>query len=187
MGMEDLRGTVQRVLKGDRDAFALLVRGHQDMLLAFAAYRLPDAALVDEVVQQTFIRAFEQLSEYDPSKDFATWLRAICKFMIMAELKRLSRDRQNRETYKDRLKGSLAEAALERPETADADELLRLRSCMDQLQKTSRDLVKARYLDALPLGDIARKFNQSAAWVATTLFRVRDVLRRCLEQQGAGA
>ena len=131
------------------------------MLLAFAAYRLPDAALVDEVVQQTFIRAFEQLADFDPAKDFATWLRAICRFMILA--------------------------ALERPETADADDLLRLRSCMDQLQKTSRDLVKARYQDALPLGDIARKFKQSTSWVATTLFRVRDALRRCLEQQGAGA
>ena len=185
--MEDLQGTVRRVLQGDRDAFALLVRDHQDMLLAFAAYRLPDAALVDEVVQQTFIRAFEQLADFDPAKDFATWLRAICRFMILAELKRLSRDRQNRDTYKDRLKGSLVEAALERADGADADDLLRLRSCMDQLQKTSRDLVKARYQDALPLGDIARKFKQSTAWVATTLFRVRDALRRCLEQQGAGA
>ena len=185
--MGDLTRTLKRVLSGDRDAYSEVVAEYQDMLLAYAAFRIPDAALVDEVVQQTFIRAFEQISDFDPSKDFATWLRAICRFMIMAELKRLSRDRQNRETYKDRLKGSLVEAALERPEGADADDLLRLRACMDQLQKTSRDLVKARYLEALPLGDIARKFKQSTAWVATTLFRVRDALRRCLEQQGAGA
>jgi RNA polymerase sigma-70 factor (ECF subfamily) len=179
--------TVRRVLRGDRDAYGEIVRLHQDMLLAYAAYRLPDAALVDEVVQQTFIRAYEQLGDYDPSKDLGTWLRTICKFMILAELKRVSRDKQNRDTYKDRVRGSLAEAALERADGADPDDLRRLKSCIDQLQKTSRELVKARYLQALPLGDIARKFGQSAAWVATTLFRVRDTLRRCLEQQEAGA
>lgn len=179
--------TIRRVLKGDRDAYGEIVRTHQDMLLAFAAYRLPDAALVDEVVQQTFIRAFEQLKSFDASKELAPWLRTICKFMILAELKRVSRDKQNRDTYKDRLKGSLAEAALDRVEGLDSDDLSRLKGCMDQLQKTSRELVKARYLQALPLGEIARKFGQSAAWVATTLFRVRDTLRRCLGGQGAEA
>ena len=179
--------TVRKVLKGDRDAYGEIVRRHQDMLVAYAAYRLPDAALVDEVVQQTFIRAFEQLGDFDAAKDFGTWLRTICKFMIMAELKRLSRDKQNRDTYKDRLRGSLAEAALERGDVLDSDDLSRLKSCMEQLQKTSRDLVQARYLQALPIGELARKFGQSAAWVATTLFRVRDVLRRCLQQQEAGA
>jgi RNA polymerase sigma-70 factor, ECF subfamily len=179
--------TVRRVLTGDRDAYGEIVRAHQDMLLAYAAYRLPDAALVDEVVQQTFIRAFQQLGDYDAAKDFGTWLRTICKFMILAELKRLSRDKQNRETYKDRLRGSLAEAALDRASGGDADDLAALKACMDQLQKTSKELVRARYLQALPLGEIARKFGQSTAWVATTLFRVRDVLRRCLEQQEAEA
>ncbi len=179
--------TVRRVLKGDRDAYGEIVRLHQDMLVAFAAYRLPDAALVDEVVQQTFIRAYEQLGDFDTAKDLGIWLRTICKFMILAELKRLSRDKQNRDTYKDRLRGSLAEAALERGEALDADDLSRLKACLEQLQKTSKELVQARYLQALPVGELARKFGQSAAWVATTLFRVRDTLRRCLQQQEAGA
>ena len=179
--------TIRRVLKGDRDAYGEIVRAHQDMLLAFAAYRLPDAALVDEVVQQTFIRAFEQLRGFDSSKDLAPWLRTICKFMILAELKRVTRDRQNRDTYKDRVRGSLAEAALDRVDGLDTDDLSRLKGCMDRLQKTSRDLVQARYLQALPLGEIAKKFGQSATWVATTLFRVRDILRRCLGGQGVEA
>jgi RNA polymerase sigma-70 factor (ECF subfamily) len=184
--MDDLRGTIRRVLGGDREAYTGIVREHQDMLLAFAAFRIPDAALVDEVVQQTFIRAYEQLADFDPAKDFGTWLRAICRFMILAELKRRTRDRRNRETYRDRVRDSLLETALPLVEEgADADELQRLRRCLQELQETSRKLVHFRYQQGLPLEDIARQVGQSASWVATTLFRVRDALRRCITEAGA--
>ena len=85
--MENLQATLRRVLAGDREAYSAIVSAHQDMLVAYAAFRLPDAALVDEVVQQTFIRAYEQLAEFQVDKDFGVWLRAICRFMILAELK----------------------------------------------------------------------------------------------------
>jgi len=84
--MGDFQATLRKVLSGDRDAYSEIVAEHQGMLLAYAAFRIPDAALVDEVVQQTFIRAFEQLRDFQPDKDFGIWLRSICRFMIMAEL-----------------------------------------------------------------------------------------------------
>jgi len=184
--MDSLKDTIRRVLAGDRDAYSEIVREYQDMLLAFAAFRLPDATLVDEVVQQTFIRAYQQLADFDASKEFGPWLRAICRFMILAELKSRTRDRQNRETYRDRVRDTLFEAALPAVEEgADADELKRLRKCMQGLQETSRKLVSFRYQQALPVEEIARKVGQSASWVATTLFRVRDVLRRCMTEAQA--
>jgi len=184
--MDSLKDTIRRVLAGDRDAYSEIVREYQDMLLAFAAFRLPDATLVDEVVQQTFIRAYQQLADFDATKEFGPWLRAICRFMILAELKSRTRDRQNRETYRDRVRDSLFEAALPAVEEgADADELKQLRKCMQGLQETSRKLVAFRYQQALPVEEIARKVGQSASWVATTLFRVRDVLRRCMTEAQA--
>jgi len=132
--MGDLVKTLRRVLSGDRDAYSEIVAEHQDMLLAYAAFRLPDAALVDEVVQQTFIRAFEQLRDFQTDKDFGVWLRSICRFMILAELKRATRDRQNKDNYQELMK----------------------------------------------VDEIASRLGQSATWVATTLFRVRETLRKCI-------
>ena len=183
--MKDLGDSLRRVLGGDRDAYSEIVAAHQDMLLAYAAFRVPDAALVDEVVQQTFIRAYEQLRDFQTDKDFGVWLRSICRFMILAELKRATRDRQNRDNYQEHLKVRLLGEALERGESmADEDVLRRLKSCLGRLQHTARSLVTLRYQELLKVDEIAARLGQSATWVATTLFRVRETLRKCI---GEGA
>jgi RNA polymerase sigma-70 factor, ECF subfamily len=180
--MEGFNDLLRRVLAGDREAYSAVVAEHQDMLLAYAAFRVPDAALVDEVVQQTFIRAFEQLAEYRTDKDFGVWLRAICRFMILAELKRVTRERDNRESYREHLQVKLLGAALDRAGSAADDDLSeRLRACLSKLQETSRTLVSCRYQQVMKLDEIARRMGQSIAWVATTLFRVRETLRKCVE------
>ena len=179
--MGDLNGTLRRVLSGDRDAYSEIVAEYQDMLLAYAAFRLPDRALVDEVVQQTFIRAYEQLRDFQTDKDFGVWLRSICRFMILAELKRATRDRQNKDNYQDHLRVRLLSEALERGESgADEDVLRRLKGCMARLQQTARSLVTLRYQELLKVEEIASRLGQSATWVATTLFRVRETLRKCI-------
>jgi len=183
--MGDLTGTLKRVLAGDRDAYSKIVADYQDMLLAYAAFRVPNAALVDEVVQQTFIRAYEQLRDFQTDKDFGVWLRSICRFMILAELKRATRDRQNKDNYQEHLKVRLLSEALERGESmADEDVLRRLKGCLGRLQQTARSLVTLRYQELLKVDEIAARLGQSATWVATTLFRVRETLRKCI---GEGA
>jgi RNA polymerase sigma-70 factor (ECF subfamily) len=179
--MGDLTATLKKVLSGDRDAYSEIVAEHQGMLLAYAAFRIPDAALVDEVVQQTFIRAYEQLRDFQTDKDFGVWLRSICRFMIMAELKRVSRDRQNKDNYQEHLKITLLGEALQRGASeTDEDVLRRLRNCMGRLQQTARSLVTLRYQELLKVEEIASRLGQSATWVATTLFRVRETLRKCI-------
>jgi RNA polymerase sigma-70 factor (ECF subfamily) len=178
--MKDPEETLRRVLSGDRDAYSGIVSQYQDMLLAYAAFRVPDAALVDEVVQQTFIRAFEQLRDFQADKDFGVWLRSICRFMILAELKRASRDRTNKDNYQEHLRSELLGEALERGSLDDDDLRVRLQHCLGKLQQTARSLVTLRYQELLKIEEIAQRTGQSAASVATTLFRVRETLRRCI-------
>jgi len=185
--MKDLGETLERVLAGDRNAYSRIVSEYQDMLLAYAAFRVPDSALVDEVVQQTFIRAFEQLRDFQTDKDFGIWLRSICRFMILAELKRVSRDRTNKDNYQEHLRAELVGQALERGSSdVDEDIRLKLQACLGKLQQTARSLVTLRYQELLKVEEIAERMGQSATWVATTLFRVREILRRCIGE-GAGA
>jgi RNA polymerase sigma-70 factor (ECF subfamily) len=179
----DLGETLKRVLSGDRDAYSTIVAEYQDMLLAYAAFRVPDAALVDEVVQQTFIRAYEQLREFQVDKDFGIWLRTICRFMILAELKRVTRDRANKENYQDHLKVQVFGDALARAASGvEEDVQARLKDCLGRLQRTSRSLITLRYQELMKVEEIARRLGQSATWVATTLFRVRETLRKCMSQ-----
>jgi len=174
---------VEKVLAGDKDAFAEIVETYQGPLLAYAAFRVPDASLAEEVVQRTFIRCYEQLADYRPGEDLGAWLATICRFMVLEELQRSARELRNRRHYGDVLKGQLVEAALARdPESPGGEALGRLETCLRRLPPRSRRLLACRYEEEARVSDIARQWGRSAAWVATRLFRIRTSLRRCMGQ-----
>lgn len=186
---EPLSAAIDRVLNGDKDAYAQIVAEHQDMLLAFAAFRVPDGDLADEVVQQTFIRAYEQLDQFQREKDFGQWLRTICKYMIMAELKKCSSDVHNRRNYTEHIRGVLAQSAIdcfgEEEEASDTARMLD--ACMKSLPGRSQSILQMKYEQKLPASEISAKFGQTEGWVATTLFRLRNELKRCIEQRTKAA
>jgi RNA polymerase, sigma subunit, SigW len=59
---------------GDEDAFAELVRGRTDSVVAFLRRMLGDTEDARDVAQLTFLRVWENLPRYDPSYAFSTWL-----------------------------------------------------------------------------------------------------------------
>ncbi len=179
-----LNAAIKRVLAGEKDAYAEIVGMHQDMLLAFAAFRVADGDTADEVVHQTFIRAYEQLDQFQRDKDFGLWLRTICKYMIMAELKKCTSDTTNRKNYGDHIRAVLAQAsadAFDDDEVSDTAKILD--ACMRVLPERSRAILNMRYQEKLPASEIGARFGQGEGWVATTLFRLRGELKRCIEQR----
>ena len=184
----ELNAAVLRVLAGDKEAYAEIVSMFQDMLLAFAAFRVADGNMADEVVQQTFIRAYEQLDQFQLDKDFGQWLRTICKYMIMAELKKCSSDASNRRNYGDHVRMVLAQSSLEQFDEEDSsDTAALLESCLQNLPERSQQMLHMRYQQKLPARAICERFGQSEGWVATTLFRLRGELKRCIEQRTKAA
>jgi RNA polymerase sigma-70 factor (ECF subfamily) len=180
MNKDALLALIRRVRGGERDAYAGIVAAHQDMLLAYAGYRLPD--LADEVVQQTFIRAFEQLGAFRPDGDFGTWLRSVCKYMILAEVKRRQRDEHNRGNAREVLRTLILSAAC-REGAGEDDRWRRLHECLNKLSSPQRDLLNRRYRQSESIGELALRYQRTVTWVTTVLFRVRGLVRKCMERQ----
>lgn len=59
---------------GDEEAFAELVRGRADSVVAFLRRMLGDTEDARDVAQLTFLRVWENLPRYDPTWAFSTWL-----------------------------------------------------------------------------------------------------------------
>lgn len=176
-------GLIQQILAGDRDAYAELVDEHQSMLLAYAAYRVPDRDLAEEVTQQTFIRAYEQLADFRTGQDFGVWLRVICRYMILAELKKQTRGRANREKYAEVLRAELMVQAMNNlDKLPDGDIYAQLQACIEQLQPRASELINLKYTQDQSCREIAETTARSLTWVTSTLSRVRKALRQCLEQ-----
>ena len=98
------QATREQIQRGDLDAYEMVVRQYQGMILGYAANRLPDIDAAQEVVQLTFIRAYEQLGEYQPERDFGVWLCVICKHFILTELERQRRESRNLDKFSHSLR-----------------------------------------------------------------------------------
>ena len=71
--MEDAE-LIHRAQQGCEDAFADLVRGRTDSVVAFLRRMLGDTEDARDVAQLTFLRVWENLPRYDPTFAFSTWL-----------------------------------------------------------------------------------------------------------------
>lgn len=175
-----------RILGGDLDAYGDVVREHQSMLLGYALRRLGDWTLAEEVVQLTFIRAYQKLEEFEPDKEFGVWLCVTCKYLILTELEKRRRAVRNQSNYREVLELDMACAVADDMEPdAKHDQLTALRDCVGLLQNETGDLVQLRYFKKQSCKEIAAEKNRTVTWVTSTLSRVRKKLRDCIENQPA--
>lgn len=75
MGDED--PDLDRARNGDREAFGRLVKRHQRRVYAAALHILGNHSDADDATQETFVKAFRGLPQFDGRADFFTWLYRI--------------------------------------------------------------------------------------------------------------
>jgi RNA polymerase sigma-70 factor, ECF subfamily len=89
MEMSDL-AAVAAVRAGDRDAFRVLVEKHSRMIFKLA-YRMTDNEHdAEEVVQESFLRAYKKIDDFEFRANFGTWLYRIatnCSLDLLARRK----------------------------------------------------------------------------------------------------
>ncbi len=66
-----------RAVKGNRSAFNIIVQRYQEPLYRFIRRYVGDADEAYDLLQETFVSAWQALGRYDPSRPAATWLRRI--------------------------------------------------------------------------------------------------------------
>ena len=84
---------IRRVLAGDASAERALYDAHVDRVFRLA-YRLAgDADLAQDFTQETFVRAFSKLREFQGRSAFATWLHAITVSVSLNALRKVKKIR----------------------------------------------------------------------------------------------
>jgi RNA polymerase sigma factor (sigma-70 family) len=153
----------------DRDRFARHVAELQPVLSRFCARYLPSREDADEVVQETFLRAWAQIRRYREGSHFAAWLMTIARFLCLARLKDSRRHRPP--------------APLHDPPPPIAPEglpedLERLRGAWETLPFVQREVVALRYFDGLDYRNIAAVTGDSEVALRS---RLHDALQRLRE------
>lgn len=95
MGQNDA-AAIEAVLAGDRDAFGELVKRHSRMLYRLAYRMTGNQADADDVVQETFLRAYQKLAGFERRADFGTWAYRIAVHCALDRLERRRADEARR-------------------------------------------------------------------------------------------
>ncbi|MGE5588650.1 MAG: RNA polymerase sigma factor [Clostridia bacterium] len=190
---------VARVLAGDRDAFADLVREHGPGVLRLALRLLPSRESAEDVAQETFLRAYSSLARYDARYPFRPWLYRIASNLCMDALRRwraappsVSMD----EVTEGDVVGHGAAGRIEPRAAGSGDPVLEaeraeaavaVRAAVRDLAPEYRLLVVMAHFEGMKNDEIAEATGLSRGLVKNRLYRARRMLRAKLSRLlGAG-
>lgn len=169
---------IKAVQAGEIEAFGQLVDRHLPVIHAFIALKMPVAHLVDELAHETFVFAYRNIQSFQPDTSLRTWLRAIAANKVRAEIERFCREQKNQLNY---LEHRLAETAILDAGEDTEREVAAMQACLESLPENSRQLLTLKYEEGCSADDMAQRIARSVPWVRTTLFRIREQLRMCIE------
>ena len=167
-------------LQMDDNLFAGLVEEHQASLRVFVRSLGVEPDWVDDLAQDAFVVAYQEMEAYDPGRDFGKWLRGIARNLVRNELRKQGRHRR---ILHEGLSQHLLEFSEQEEDQFEAGHVSALRDCVEQLPNKSRELVHSRYFEGWNASILADKFEMKAATIRQTLLRIRRQLYQCINQR----
>tara|TARA_B100000035_G_scaffold155969_1_gene132867 strand:+ start:55 stop:663 length:609 start_codon:yes stop_codon:yes gene_type:complete len=176
---------VKRAKSGDYQAFDLLVLKYQSRLISTAFKFVKDVQIAEDIVQDSFIKAFNALESFREDSSFYTWIYRITVNTSKNFL--VSKKRKS-----ELLNSDLSEEAsyeIEPVETYSPEDLLQatqlkkvITETIDQLGEDTRTALTLRELDGLSYEQIADVVNCPVGTVRSRIFRGREVIDEAISQ-----
>lgn len=183
---------VQRAQKGDSRAFDLLVIKYQHRLAAVVVRWVSEPDIVEDIVQESFIKAYRALAGFRGDSAFFTWLYRIATNTAKNHLESMGRKPSYRARDVDELVQVETPDALHEADTPDA--LLARSQLEDKLQATLAELpedmrvaLTLREFEGMSYQDIAEVMSTPIGTVRSRIFRARETIEHELQQVMSGA
>ncbi len=171
LGDLEIPELVSRAQDGSLPCFAELVKRFEGRLFNFLLRRMQSPQDAEDLVQDTLVRAWQRIAQYNPRWQFSTWLYTIAHRLAVAQ-----RQRQRREPRPACLDGVPSECDPGRP-AADREQCRHLWALADRvLPETQQAALWLRYAEGLGTSEIARVLGKSRVGVRVMLFRARETL-----------
>jgi RNA polymerase sigma-70 factor (ECF subfamily) len=178
---------VQRVQAGDQKAFELLVAKYQRRIFRLISRFIRDAALAEDVSQETFLRAYRAIGKFRGESQFYTWLYRIAVNTAKKAIADSARDPVIRESSTISEDGETFVSGeqlsdMETPEAVLASrEIARtVNAAMDALPEDLRTAIALREIEGLSYEDIAQAMSCPVGTVRSRIFRARESIARQL-------
>lgn len=175
---------VQRTLAGDHKAYELLVLKYQRRLHRLIGRMVRDVDLIEDITQETFIRAFRALHQFRGEAQFYTWLYRIAVNTAKKALLELKRDPTVSEAFfatddDDETSGRKNEPSSdETPESEFAAREIAqvVNDAMEALPEDLRQAITLREIEGMSYEEIALAMDCPIGTVRSRIFRAREAI-----------
>lgn len=175
---------VIRSQQGDMTAFAELINLYKQKIFTYAYRMVGNTQDAEDIAQETFLRVYRHLANYDPQRRFSTWVYAIANNLCIDQLRR------RRPTVSlDQPLNDEGDLFLE-PTATDGDpehevEQMELHQMVEtaiaSLPESYRSVIVLRHLQNLSYEEISRVLDLPLNTVKTRIFRAREALCKRLK------
>tara|TARA_R110002096_G_scaffold273422_9_gene467271 strand:+ start:9071 stop:9613 length:543 start_codon:yes stop_codon:yes gene_type:complete len=159
--------------------FVALVLANQVRIRNFIRSLISNREDAEDLFQKTSVVLWRKFSQYEPGTNFASWAMRVAYFEVCDYRKKMARARV---TFSQEVFDALAEKVSE----ISQDEDIRrdaLEICIDGLSETNRELVRLRYIEDLPMEDVAKQIDRPSKTVYRILKQVRSWLLNCIQHR----
>lgn len=172
--------------RGDRNAFRVLVERHSRSVFRLAYRMTGNESDAEDVVQETFLRAYKQIKHFDGRSSFSTWIYRIGSNCALDLIRaRKTRERQREPVGDEKTPSWIDRIAAPEP---DPERLIHsgqinrlLQPALEQLSEMERVAFTLRHFEGCNLEEIARTLGVQQNAAKHTVFRAVQKLRRALE------
>lgn len=180
----DDRNHVRRCLKGDREAFEIIVRKYQTPLFNYFFRMIQERELSLEMTQEVFLRAYVNLQTYNEDFQFSTWLFRIASNLLIdywrkKKLPLVFMDAQDEDEGRPCVQVPDFEPSVseqyERKATIEA-----ISRAIARLPENFRELFVLRHINDFSYEEIARIKNLPVGTVKNRVFQAKEMLRQFL-------
>lgn len=165
--------SISRVLAGNTNAFSFLVRRHQQQAFRLAMSIVKEEAEAKDVVQESFLRAFNALRQFRSDANFATWLGRIVINQGLSSLTRRKRkrDQETNNVHQSTVSRTVANEAVVRLKKEYLREIIR--HVLLELPPRQAIVLQLFYLEEYSLEEVVATTGFSLANVKVLLHRAR--------------
>jgi len=174
-----------RAKAGDADAFRVLVERHSRPLFRLAFRMTGNEQDAEDIVQDTFLRAYRRIEKFDERASFGTWLYRItvnCSLDLVRARKRRSEQSGSANPEMDDLIQSLPSTGATPDRMAMSGEARqRIAEAMEELSASERTAFVLRHFEGMCIDEVSRVLGCRPGAARHCVFRAVQKLRRALK------
>lgn len=181
----DEHAAIDRARRGDRDAFRVLVERHSRSVFRLAWRMTGNEPDAEDMVQETFLKAWKQIGKFDGRASFATWLYRICANCSLDHIRMAKRKQDLSPGPDDESVDPFSQMAASAPSperlALSSEITARLLPALDELSEMERVAFVMRHYEGVGIEEISVALGVQPGAAKHSVFRAVQKLRRALE------